>query len=168
MFLLARAQALSGRPGDALVMLGRLADLGVPVDVTIDDFRTVRLLPGWAALEARLAGTPAPSAPPAATPPPAAAATPPPAPSAAPVAPAAEAPAAPAAPAAAATGESWEFEAPGIDPDGLAHDAVSRRFVLSDRKENRLIVIDEISPPRRQLRHGRVGGLSRRTDRVHR
>ena len=28
MLLLARAQSLSGRPGDALVMLGRIVDLG--------------------------------------------------------------------------------------------------------------------------------------------
>src|SRR4051812_12459044 len=33
MLVLARAQALSGRPGDALVMLGRLADLHQPIDV---------------------------------------------------------------------------------------------------------------------------------------
>src|SRR3970040_2308865 len=64
MVLLARAQSLSGRPGDALVMLGRLADLGVPTDaLTRDDFKTVRLIPGWPALEPRLAGKPAPPEP---------------------------------------------------------------------------------------------------------
>ncbi len=38
-----------------------------------------------------------------------------------------------------------EFAAPGIDAHGLAHDAVSRRFVLGDRKARRLLVIDEVS-----------------------
>src|SRR3990170_963335 len=45
MYLLARAQSLSGRPHDALVMLQRLAQLGVPTDAaTSDDFRRVRSL----------------------------------------------------------------------------------------------------------------------------
>ena len=62
MTLLARAQSLSGRLGDALVMLGRLTDLGVATDaLTSDDFKTVRLIAGWPALEARLAGKPAPA-----------------------------------------------------------------------------------------------------------
>ena len=34
MYLLARAQSLSGRPGDALVMLRRLAQMGVATDAT--------------------------------------------------------------------------------------------------------------------------------------
>lgn len=131
MALLARAQALSGRPGDALVMLGRIADLGITPDVTGDDFRTVRLLPGWPALEARVTGTPAPSAPSA-----------PPAPAPAPLAPAPLAPPAPSAPLAP---ESTSFDAPGLDPRGLARDAVSRRFVVGDRKAHRLVVIDEVS-----------------------
>jgi hypothetical protein len=47
MLLLARAQSLSGRPGDALVMLQRLADMGIAADVASDeDFRRVRALPG--------------------------------------------------------------------------------------------------------------------------
>lgn len=47
MLLLARAQALSGRPHDALVMIQRLADMGVGVDVSSDDFARTRELPGW-------------------------------------------------------------------------------------------------------------------------
>src|SRR5438309_9768754 len=48
MYLLARAQSLSGRPHDALIMLQRLADLGVAPDAdTNDDFRRTRQLPGW-------------------------------------------------------------------------------------------------------------------------
>src|SRR5204862_861321 len=55
MYLLARAQALSGRSHDALVMLQRLAELGGASDaVTSDDFSRVRQLPGWAELAARL------------------------------------------------------------------------------------------------------------------
>jgi hypothetical protein len=37
------------------------------------------------------------------------------------------------------------FDASGLDPHGFAHDAVSRRFVLGDRKARRLLVIDEVS-----------------------
>jgi hypothetical protein len=139
MVLLARAQSLSGRPGDALVMLGRLADLGVSTDaLTSDDFKTVRLIPGWPALEARLVGRPAPPPAPLA---------PAPAASAAPLAPAPLAPGAPAAPLAptAAAPTPLTFDATGLDPRGLAHDSVSRRFVLGDRKAGRLLVIDEVS-----------------------
>jgi hypothetical protein len=126
MLLLARAQALSGRPGDAIVMLGRVADLGPLPEGTAasDDFRTVRLLPGWPALEARLAGKPAPAEAPSA-----------------PSAPAPLAPSTPLAPLA----PDLEFDAPDIDPRGLARDVVSRRFVVGDRKASRLVVIDEVS-----------------------
>jgi hypothetical protein len=117
MILLARAQSLSGRPGDALVMLGRIADLGVTTDLlTNDDFRFVRFLPGWPALEARLTGTPAPSTP-----------------------------AAPGGPPAPPAPDSLKFDAPGLNPRGLAHDAVSRRFVLGDRAAHRLLIVDEVS-----------------------
>ncbi|CAN5668387.1 hypothetical protein BH18ACI5_BH18ACI5_25180 [soil metagenome] len=48
MLLLARAQSLSGRPGDALVMLKRLAERGAPTDAaTSEDFARVRALPEW-------------------------------------------------------------------------------------------------------------------------
>src|SRR5215831_20872932 len=46
MFLLARAQSLSGRPDDAIVMLGRIADLHAPVDLTLADFDRARQRPG--------------------------------------------------------------------------------------------------------------------------
>jgi hypothetical protein len=125
MFLLARAQSLSGRPGDALVMLGRIADLGPVPDVSADeDFSMVRFLPGWPALEARLTGKPAP----------------------APGAPAPLAPPTPLAPSApGAFEDSLPFDAPNLEPLGLARDAVSRRFVVGDRKGRRLLVIDEVS-----------------------
>lgn len=130
MLLLARAQSLSGRPGDALVMLTRLADLGAGRDVSADpDFARVRALSGWPDLEARLAG----KAPPA-----------PPAPSA-PSAPSAPAPSAPGAPSAPSAPTEFSFSAPGLDPFALIHDAVSRRFVVGDRRANRLLVLDEMS-----------------------
>jgi hypothetical protein len=69
MYLLARAQALSGRRRDAVIMLRRLAEAGVPNDAATDeDFRRVRDLPDWqyvAALASRL--RPAASAPPPAS-----------------------------------------------------------------------------------------------------
>jgi hypothetical protein len=109
-------------------MLGRIADLGGTTDAaTSADFAVVRLLPAWAELEAKLAGKSAPAAPTTA------------APRASPESVAA----APSAPAAAL--DTLEFDAPGIEPLGLAHDAVSRRFVLGDRKAHRLLVIDEVS-----------------------
>lgn len=150
MLLLARAQSLSGRPGDALVMLTRLVDLGLKPDVATDpDFARVRALPGWPGLEAKLTGTPAaaPSAAPAAT----AAAKPPPAPKPTP------APASPpgasgvpsaaagSSPPSAAPGSGLAFAARGVDLFGIAHDAVSRRFVLGDANANRLLIVDEVS-----------------------
>jgi len=65
MTLLARAQSLSGRPLDAVVMLQRLAALGVFTDVaTSDDFERVRALPAWSELEGKLSGKGAPAPPP--------------------------------------------------------------------------------------------------------
>jgi hypothetical protein len=59
MTLLARAQSMSGRPLDALVMLQRLASMGVITDVaTSDDFERVRALPSWGELEGKLTGKP--------------------------------------------------------------------------------------------------------------
>jgi hypothetical protein len=120
MYMLARAQSLSGRPGDALVMLQRLKALGIATDAaTNEDFRRVRSLKGWA--EFNTAAEPAPTAP-----------SPAPAPTPA------------AAPAAAPT-TALTFDARSLDPVGLAYDAVSRRFLVGDRTQGRLIVIDEVS-----------------------
>ena len=60
MYLLARAQALSGRPHDALVMLQRLAGMGVAINAATDaDFERVSALPGWQEVAAAIprAGT---------------------------------------------------------------------------------------------------------------
>ncbi len=56
MLLLARAQSLSGRAPDALVMLRRLADMGTAVveAETSDEFRRVRALPSWPELLDRI------------------------------------------------------------------------------------------------------------------
>src|SRR5205809_5705255 len=64
MHLLARAQALSGRPHDALVMLQRLAEMGVPSDGdTNEDFSRTRQLPGWPEVSARIDRLPHPESP---------------------------------------------------------------------------------------------------------
>lgn len=47
MYLLARAQALSGRRRDAVVMLRRLAESGFAIDAADEDFRRVRELGEW-------------------------------------------------------------------------------------------------------------------------
>jgi hypothetical protein len=57
MYVLARAQSLSGRPHDALVMLLRLAERGITTDAaTNEEFAPVRRLPQWPDVEARLRG----------------------------------------------------------------------------------------------------------------
>lgn len=120
MLLLARAQSLSGRPGDALVMLARLADLGLATDAATNaDFRRVRALAGWADLERRTAGMAPITEPKAAVPPP--------------------------APAAAEPAEALRFATAGLTPDGLAYDRVSRRFLIADRNARKLAVVDEFS-----------------------
>src|SRR5689334_315000 len=92
MLMLARAQSLSGRPGDALVMLERLVDMGVAIDANSEDFRRVRALKGWTELEAKIAGKPAPSPPAAPAEPAKPTTTPAAAPAPAPVAPTESAP----------------------------------------------------------------------------
>jgi hypothetical protein len=100
LYLLARAQALSGRRRDAVVTLRRLAEAGVANDAaTEEDFRRVRELPDWAYI-ASLATRARPAAP-SATAKPAPTAKPP-APSAAPTASAAKPATAAVAPAGSA------------------------------------------------------------------
>jgi hypothetical protein len=134
MYLLARAQSLSGRPHDALVMLNRLADMGVPLDAaTNDDFTAARTLPDWPRLEARLT----PGAPPIAPAP----------------APAGGRPtAAGNSTARTVTSPTALFKAEdalslsaALEPAGLAYDGVSGRFVVGDRRERKLVVLDERS-----------------------
>lgn len=139
MSLVARAQSLSGRPGDALVMLRRLAQMGVATDAaSSEDFRRVRALPGWPEIEALLAAgatSPGPgtrSIPPAAAPIPAPAA--------------ARAEVAARTPAGATTDEALALPLAlaSIQPAGLSYDGVSRRFIVGDRRENKLIIFDDV------------------------
>ncbi|MBA3886274.1 MAG: hypothetical protein H0X67_11165 [Acidobacteria bacterium] len=144
MLMLARAQSLSGRPLDALVMLRRLADLGVATNAAIDeDFRRVRALPGWADLERAVAGLP-PAASPAAPEPTAAAAAPGAKVTVVPPPPVVVVGGKPASPGAGGV-ELLRFRAPPFTPAGLAYDHVSRRFIVGDRRGQRLAVIDEFS-----------------------
>jgi hypothetical protein len=155
MNLLARAMALSGRYGDALVMLGRIADLGGPTDaVTSPDFALVRQLKEWPALEAKLTGKPAPES------------------AAPPATPAASGAPSPAVPAATGTrgsesGEVLSFAGTSLDPIALAHDAVSRRFLMGDRRARRLVIVDEVSSPRGRLRQCLLVFVPAEPDRVH-
>ncbi|MGE0464632.1 MAG: hypothetical protein AB7Q16_24970 [Vicinamibacterales bacterium] len=56
MFLLARAQSLAGRPQDALVMIRRIAERGVPTEALIHpDLARMRALPGWPDVETLVA-----------------------------------------------------------------------------------------------------------------
>ena len=127
MYLLARAQALSGRPHDALIMLQRLAEMGVPSDAeTNDDFVRTRELPGWPDVAARIARLAHPGSPPAAVT------------AAAPAAVAASHP-----PSPAPSLEAARFSTKGFTLGGLAYDAVSHRFVFGDRLGRKLIVVGE-------------------------
>lgn len=136
MYLLARAQALSGRPHDALIMLQRLAEMGVPSDAaTNDDFVRTRQLPGWPEVSARIerlshpdSPLPAPSTAVSSSLPsnsPSSAASP------------ASAPSPPPGP------EASRFSTEGFTLGGLAYDAVSRRFLFGDRLGRKLIVAGE-------------------------
>lgn len=158
LFVLARAQSLSGRPHDALVMLRRIATSGVARDaVTSAEFERVRTLREWPDVEALLTGAPAapaerpapeptpvrtspPAAPPAAVP-----ATPPP--------PAGKPAVDPAPP------PSLAFDAASYRPSALAYDAVSKRFLIADTDVSRLAVIDEYSRNLATLASGRGNGF---------
>lgn len=144
MFMLARAQSLSGRADDALVMLGRLADRGiVHAEVeTIDDFSRVRLMPGWPNLLEKLHGVAASPAP----------ATP-----AKPVAPSGTRSAASAAaaspPAVKADGAPLDVTPAttiavpaGVSaPVAMAYDKVSSRLIIADDSSGTLKVVSELS-----------------------
>jgi hypothetical protein len=161
MYMLARAQSLSGRPHDALVMLERLAEMGVATDAaTNDDFRRVRLLPDWPELNALIErvhdarATPAPDAAPTST----SRRTPPSVHSgssdrrrerrAAVAAPGSHDSAAmPPAGAVAFEPEPVELAVrilmPPFSTGGLAYDAVSGRFVVGDAFGRKLIIVEK-------------------------
>ncbi len=164
MYLLARAQSLSGRPHDALVMLGRLLDAGFKPDITDDAFRAVRSLREWPQLEARLTGSPRPAEPSGVSAPgstvgaPGSAVSAPGSASGLDASATPERRATPASPDAApsAVGGSPSTASAGIEealrlpagtlhPTGLAYDSASARFVVADRQRERLVILDERS-----------------------
>ena len=154
MFLLARAQALSGRPHDALIMLQRLAEMGVPSDIADDDdFALTRQLPGWPEVSALIERLTHPDSPPLASstvtsspsakPPPAPS---PPAPSSTATATSLPAPGPSASvvspsPSIGASANVARFSTAGFTLGGLAYDPVSRRFLVGDRLGRKLMVV---------------------------
>ena len=146
MLLLARAQSLSGRPTDALVMLERLMARGIATDAaTSEDFARVRALPRWSQIAGEGAGldsrkpdsakasdsAKAPSDKPSPEPR---------APSFAPRSPSPEL----RAPSRRATDAPLSFTTL-LKPSALAYDAVSRRYLIADRAARRVAVVDESS-----------------------
>ena len=163
MYLLARAQSLSGRPGDALVMLRRLAQMGVATDAkTNDDFRRVRELPGWPELEAfeSLTSGGGSSKPLTASPSPTTATAPKPAAAAAKTAPIETRPPEDAGEVGVGE-ETMRLTSLALEPVGLAYDSASRRFVVGDRHDNKLIVADEVFNHVNDLIGATSGGFGR-------
>ena len=150
MYLLARAQGLSGRPHDALVMLRRLAEMGVATGAADEpDLARTRELPGWPELDALVervrgegaakAAAAAPEVPRAR---PAADAVPSVTASAAAAA-IAPKPAAGAAVSLIPVEEAVSFPVRSFTAGGLAYDAVSQRFVVGDLLGRKLFVVGE-------------------------
>jgi hypothetical protein len=150
MYLLARAQSLSGRPNDALVMLRRLVERGIarPEVETLEDFRRVRNLPEWpATLEALrqvAAGAPA-SRLPAVQPTASSKAT-----SLPPSNPSGSATNAASSrslreAAMPKTEEGLPLPAAVEKPVSMAYDAVSGRLVIADEASDTLKIVSEVS-----------------------
>jgi hypothetical protein len=165
MYLLARAQALSGRPHDALVMLGRIADAGaLPADaMTSDEFTRVRQLAGWAEFEARITMRPVDPAPPAVVTPPRGNPEPKaPERSTAAAAPVVAVPAAApadAAPVLEAPVEASRFRSEPFSIAGLAYDAVSQRFLFGDRLGRKLRIVGDREDHSVDLTRAESGGF---------
>ena len=187
MYLLARAQSLSGRPYDALVTIQRLADeLAVVTDAGVhDDFQQVRLHRDWPLVEAAVARaravgavtlTVAPSEPLPLTPVPAptravATAVPPAAPNAR--ASAATAPDFPTVttPSLTATApppvrvptfpveDIARFSTQPFAAGGLAYDAVSGRYLFGDRHGRKLMVVGDGSDHTVEMVRGDSAGF---------
>ncbi len=155
MLLVARAQSVSGRPGDALVMLLRVGPSAASPEIAADpDFARVRALPRWEEVRQTLnipptGAEPAPSAsasaPPAKNPAPSSNEPAPsskePAPSSKVPAPSAKNPAPSSSVSAPSTSAPLSFTTV-LTPSAVVHDAVSKRFIIADRKARRIAVID--------------------------
>ena len=144
MLLLARAQSLSGRPSDALVMLQRLVQRGVSTDAaTSEDFARVRALPRWKELFEGAAAPPTSKTPDTvASPPKPEKPNPTPKPEAAP-APETAAPARSPAPAPGRSKSGPLTFTTILTPTAMAYDAVSKRYVIADRDAHRVAIVDE-------------------------
>ena len=146
MLLLARAQSLSGRPTDALVMLERVMARGIATDAaTSEDFARVRALPRWKEISGEDTSSPPASASAKASadkPSPEARAPKPepraPSPEPRPASPE------PRAPSRRAAGTPLSFTTL-LKPSALAYDAVSGRYLIADRAARRVAVVDESS-----------------------
>ncbi len=160
LFLLARAQSLSGRPHDALVMLRRLAPTGVAHEaIASAEFERVRALRQWPEVAELLeSGSPAAREPgePGVREPEGPGAREPGGPGKVTKASAAKPD---VALYAAAGAEALSFAAASFKPAALAYDAVSRRFIISDTDVSRLAVIDEFSHQLATLASGQSAGF---------
>lgn len=144
MLLLARAQSLSGRSGDAIVMLERLAARGIPTDAaTSEDFELVRTHPRWGNAPSGVPAAPSREAdavpPREVKPAPGRAADPAPSREAKPAPRREAAKAPPRDPSAPLSFTTL------LSPTALAYDAVSKRYLIADRQAKRIAVIDESS-----------------------
>jgi hypothetical protein len=151
MYLLARAQSLSNRPHDALIMLGRLAEVGFVTDAaTNDEFRAVRQLHQWPELEAAIRDAtirgiqpvrPITASGASASPPvnrearassrPSVAST--------------RDPGKPRVPPLSRAVEVLRIPPAPLSTSILAYDRVSSRFILADADQRKLIIVDERS-----------------------
>jgi hypothetical protein len=151
MYLLARAQSLSGRPHDALIMLGRLAEIGVVTDpATSEDFRAVRQLRQWPELEAAIRAAPIRREQPPRSIRPAPATAPPSVNKPAPPSSGTFAGSTPDpgnAPRVSAASRTVEVVSipPALSSPVLAYDRVSSRFILADDRQRKLVIVDERS-----------------------
>ena len=148
MLMLARAQSLSGRPGDALVFLERLASRGVATDAaTSEDFEAVRAHPRWklpaASDEAPASAAPTPPASASAVEPRAAKTEAAKAPAKAPASEAAKAPTGEVAKAPPSKSSAPLSFTTLLSPTALAYDAVSKRYLIADREAKRISVVDQ-------------------------
>ncbi len=172
MYLLARAQVTSGRPSDALVMLRRLAQMGVATDADVlDQFQRVRDRAGWADVEAttRTATRRVTRSPTTASASPAGLA----------VTDASKgAVGAPEATTAATAGssavtpssgvrvmpplqgiETMRLDAVSVASGGFAYDAVSGRFLVGSATDRKIVVVDEPSRRASDLVRGDSAGF---------
>jgi hypothetical protein len=129
LYLLARAQALSGRLHDALVMIERIAPNPLASEALTDKaFEEVRQLPAWVDVETRLkGGTTTPSATSSTA--------------AISASPAGTSTAAAPAMAPATATEAGHFLLNRFQIAGLAYDAVSQRFVLGDQSNRKVVIV---------------------------